>query len=178
MGQVLVQLYWSLWSCERDKFNPRFFNVCIFESGLLKKLGILRKEKRSVRDSLWNAILLISLNSHIFAIAVLTFIILFPWIYKTIWPGFSKALTNCGRQTSELKRPRLTVAAQSCTRLGRTRCRCCGAFWRKEGSSLWPTWTRANTPDLEKEQGKGICNFVAVTAWEIHIKKAHKVSGP
>lgn len=40
-------------------------------------------------------------NSHIFTI--LTFIILFPCIYKAIWPRFLKALTNDERQTSELK---------------------------------------------------------------------------
>lgn len=59
MGKVLVQFYWSPWSYGRDKFNPGSFNVCIFESGLLEKMGILRKEKRSLRGSLWNAILLI-----------------------------------------------------------------------------------------------------------------------
>lgn len=154
MGQVLVQLYWSRWSCGKDKFNSGSCTVCMLESGLLKKLGILRKEKRSGRSSLWNAILQ------------------YPWTLtfspQTYWhlPFHFLALIKSFSQVFQrhwhiVGLKFLSLKDPDWQQLHRKLVPCRGAGWAgpgvhwKERGSLWSMWTRENTPDVEKEQGKG-----------------------
>lgn len=178
MGQVLVQLYWSRWSRGKDKFNSGSCTVCMLESGLLKKLGILRKEKRSGRSSLWNAILqypwTLTFSPQTFwhlPFHFLAFIKPSSQVFQRYWH-------IVGLEVLFLKDP-------AWQQLHWKLVPCRGAGWagpgahqKKERDSLWSMWTRENTPDMEKEQGKGICSFITVTAWEIHSKKAQKVQGP
>lgn len=178
MGQVLVQLYWSRWSCGKDKFNSGSCTVCMLESGLLKKLGIVRKEKRTGRSSLWNAILQYPWT--------LTFS---PWTYWHLPFHFLAFITPFSqvfqRHWHIVGLKVLSLKDSDWQQLHWKSVPCRGAgwagpgvHWKRERGSLWSMWTRENTPDVEKEQEKRICSFVTVTAWEIHSKKAQKFQGP
>lgn len=145
MGQVLVQLYWSRCSCGKDKFNSGSCTVRMLESGLLKKkMGILRKEKRSGRSSLWNAILqypwALTFSPQTYwhlPFHSLAFIKPFSQVFQRHWH-------IVGLKVLSLKDPdwqQLHWKLVPCRGAGWAGP---GAHWKKERGSLRSVWTREN----------------------------------